>query len=114
MSMKKLAGLTLVGALAFGGIAQQAQARPQYSKAFATLYAANTAAVEAKCKVCHGDDKKVRNDYGMAVGKQLGEPKVMDVDKINAALKKTEEQKSSVEGKTYGDLLKAGMLPAKQ
>jgi hypothetical protein len=37
----------------------------------------------------------------------------MEVDKIKEALKKTEKGKSSVEGKTFGDLINDGKLPGK-
>jgi len=101
-----------VVAMAFG---PEAQARPDYlNKGFTPTYPALKAEIEtAKCGVCHGSDKKVRNDYGMAIGKALGEPKVTDVEKIKAALKKAEGEKSSVEGKTFGDLIKDGKLPGK-
>ena len=45
------------------------------------------AAKEAKCNVCHmGNDKKMRNAYGMAVGTALGEKNVADADKIKAGI----------------------------
>lgn len=93
----------------------QAQARPEYlNKGFTPAYPALKAEIEtAKCLVCHGSEKKVRNDYGMAVGKALGEKMVKDEEKIKAALKKAEGEKSSTEGKTFGDLIKSGKLPGK-
>jgi hypothetical protein len=38
--------------------------------------------------------------------------KEKDVAKIKEALVKVEKEKSSVEGKTFGDLLKEGKLPS--
>ena len=94
----------------------EAQARPEYlNKGFTPTYPALKAEIEtAKCGVCHFGEKKTnRNDYGKAFGEALGEPKVKDEEKIKAALKKAEADKSSVEGKTFGDLIKDGKLPGK-
>ena len=109
---KKLAGLAMAGALVLGGFVEQAQARPDYCKTFLGTYADNKAAAEAKCGICHPVmDKKERNAYAMAVGKALGAKNVKDADKIKEALKKAEGEKSAVEGKTFGDLIKEGKLP---
>lgn len=109
---KKLAGLATAVALVFGGFVGQAHARPDYCKAFLGHYAENKAAAEAKCGICHGKDKKERNNYGMAFGKALPAPNCKDEAKIKEALKKSEGEKSAVEGKTFGDLIKEGKLPA--
>ena len=71
-----------------------------------------------KCGVCHPtSDKKKRNDFGMALQKHLGKvpPKTgeTDVKKIEEAVVKTLKDKSSVEGKTFGDLVDDGKLPGK-
>lgn len=109
---KKLAGLAMAGALALGGFVEQAQARPDYCKAFIGHYAENKAGAEAKCGICHPVmDKKERNNYGAAFGKALGMKNEKDAEKIKAALKKVEGEKSAVEGKTFGDLIKEGKLP---
>lgn len=95
--------------------APDAQARPKYFNEFKAAYA-NVAeeADKQKCNVCHfGQEKKNRNDYGKALAEALGEKNVMDAEKIKAALKKAEGQKSSVDGKTFGDLIKEGKLPGK-
>jgi hypothetical protein len=91
----------------------EAYARPQYVKAFITEYPAlKTEAEAAKCGLCHPEEKKsVRNDYGKALGTALGEKNVKADDKLAEALKKSEKEKSAVEGKTFGDLIKAGKLP---
>jgi hypothetical protein len=95
-----------------------ASARPQYSKAFFETYPDNKAAAalegNAKCSVCHpGANKKMRNDYGESLGKLLGAKNEKNDMNVKAALKKNEAEKSSVPGKTFGDLLKAGGLPGK-
>lgn len=89
-----------------------AQARPQYNKAVASKYAKNAAVKKAKCGVCHPvKDKKKRNNYGVAVGKGLGKKNQKDPKIVGEALTKAEAQKSATKDKTFGDLLKAGMLP---
>jgi len=109
---KKLAGLAMASALAFGGIVEQAQARPNYCKEFIGHYAELKAAAEAKCGICHPVmDKKERNNYGAALGKAIGAKNEKDVEKIKAAMLKVEGEKSAVEGKTFGDLIKDGKLP---
>jgi len=57
-------------------------------------------------------NKKKRNNYGMALRKALGKKNVKKSDVIKKALKSIESGKSAVAGKTFGDLLKAGKLPA--
>lgn len=99
-------------AIASASFAPTAEARPNYNKEFWAYYPKLTAP-ENKCDACHGSEKKVRNDYGKAMGEALGEAKVTDVEKIKAAFKTAEEKKSSVEGKTFGDLIKEGKLPGK-
>jgi hypothetical protein len=112
----------LAGVLMFGGLlfvsSNEADGRPQYNKAFGDAYPDNKAvgelAANAKCTVCHvGANKKMRNDYGMALGKAIGAKDEKDAQKIKDALKKIEAEKSGTEGKTFGDLLKDGKLPGK-
>lgn len=94
---------------------QNVDARPGYAKVFKDTYG-NLAekADEAKCGVCHFGSKKTdRNDYGMAMTTALGVKNCKDDEKIKEALKKIEAEKSSTEGKTFGDLIKAGELPGK-
>ena len=110
------AGFTLLaGALAIISLVQlsdQAQARPQYFKAFAAMYPDFKVDAAVKCAVCHKPpDKKSRNDYGAAVGKSLGSKNQKDPDMINAALEKAAAEPSPTEGKTFGDLIKDGTLP---
>ena len=62
------------------------------------------------CNACHGKSKKKRNEYADAMMKHLDGKNVKDNDKIVEALKATEPE-GDVDGKTYGDILKAGELP---
>ncbi len=90
----------------------RSEARPQYSEAFKAGYPNVTAAATTKCAVCHSpESKKVRNVYGKSLEAALGAKNVKDAEAISAALKAAETKPSGVEGKTFGDLLKAGDLP---
>ena len=104
-------------------LAVQADARPDYKKAFEAHYKGNekvaAAAAEAKCNVCHyGKSKKNRNDYGKALSKllnkdiytELKSDKPALIEKATEALKKTEAAKKA-DGKSFGELLKGGSLP---
>ena len=111
-------GGVLVLAIAFVA-ATEADARPQYNKAFLGKYKKLTvAAKKAKCGVCHrkkkaGEKGKPRNDYGVAMGKLLPKKNCKVVAKIVEALVKTEKIKVAKDKKeTFGDRLKAGKLPA--
>ena len=119
--MKKLAksGLAAV-AVCLGLVVcmsvDSTQARPQYNKEFQSAYPnVADAAKEAGCGVCHpgpkGKDKKKRNAYGMAFEEGLGDEKNVKGDGIGKALEAAGKAKSSVEGKTFGDLIKDGKLP---
>jgi hypothetical protein len=101
----------VAGLVLFAG--SEAAARPAYCKTFIAEYPKVEAAKEAKCAICHpkADDKDVRNNYGQVLGKLVGENE-KDAAKIKASLKKAEGEKSAVPGKTFGDLLKEGKLPA--
>lgn len=105
--MKKFLIAFGAGALVLNFWLGSADARPGYMMAFKSTYPNVTAAETAKCNVCHApDNKKVRNDYGKALGEALGAANVKDEAQIKAALKKVEETK-----KEFGDKLKAGKLP---
>lgn len=88
-------------------------ARPQFVNPMKEEYPALADQIsQQKCGVCHFGSKKAnRNDYGKAMAEALGEKNLKDVEKIKASLKKIETEKSSVEGKTFGDLIKDGKLP---
>ena len=87
---------------------REAQARPGYMKQFTAKYPNVTDAATAKCNVCHfGDEKKNRNDYGKCFGAALPGANCKDNAKVDEALLKAESGKSA-DGKTFGELLKAG------
>ena len=74
-----LAACFVVAAM-FSGVAE---ARPAYNKAYIAKHGKN----EKKCGVCHPEkSKKVRNDYGKAMGKALGGKNIKDADAIKKAL----------------------------
>ena len=112
--------LTLVG---LGFSFQSASALPPFNKEWVAKY--NTpekpAFTEAKCNVCHaGESKKMKNEYGKAVGKYLTKAKYNEIKEDEAAAKKyiaeglaKAEAGKSASGKTYGEMLKAGLLPGK-
>lgn len=86
-----------------------AEARPQYKTAFDNAYKGKLEKVD--CKICHPkESKKIRNEYGQAVGKALGKANTKDVAKIKSALKKVEKESSS-NGKTWGELIESGTSP---
>ena len=139
--MKAAGFLLLGGIVTLSYWATQAQALPQFKKAFEEKYVTNStnAAFQATvrkegCSVCHvkGDnDKSHRNDYGKALAKFTGgtvkkdlaaakkaggdaayNAKLAEVLKtLDDAFTKVEAEKSP-SGMTYGDLIKAGKLPA--
>jgi len=117
--MKKLLALSGVMVLAIAFVAAtEADARPQYNKAFLGKYKNVKMAKKAKCNVCHrkkkaGEKGKPRNDYGTAMQKNLPAKNCKVVAKIVAALTKTEKVKVvKTKKETFGDRLKAGKLPA--
>ena len=119
MSRKTVVSLAAAAAVAclIGVAPKQAEARAQYNKAFKAMYEEkfeNQEDVQLKCNVCHGEggkNKKVRNAYAEDLFKELGDKNLKDDEKIKAALEATAKKDSQTEGKTYGDLLNAGVLP---
>ena len=95
--------------------ASDVQARPPYLAAFKAEYPALMEKADtAKCNICHfGDKKSNKNDYGMAYGGKLGAKNVKEEAKLKEALVAAAGEKSSTEGKTFGDLITAGELPGK-
>ncbi len=122
-SLKTLGRLVIAGTCVFSILAltsEEASARPKYAAVMTKTYpdlAKKHGGDNGKlsCTVCHPKDakekKKARNNYGVAVGKNLGKKNQTDEDKIKEALTKAEKEKSATEGKTFGDLIKAGELP---
>ncbi len=109
----------------FGIGALSAYGRAQYSKQFIEKYCdpksedANTkklaaAVATAKCNTCHVGTKKAdRNNYGKELSKLLGKNEKAK-DKIEKALDDAAQIKvddKDPNSKTYGDLLKEGLLP---
>ncbi len=129
-----LFAVVVAGATFLGLYVGTAQSRPQYMKAFSSMYVkpdgsaddkAFAAAVkDAKCQVCHeGEKKSNRNVYGKELAKVLkpadagadfrGET---DPAKINDALKKVADMHIDAKdpkSPTFGDLIKEGKLPGK-
>lgn len=109
----------VVAAALFVVTGSDALARPKYLMVLNSTYPdlAKKHGTDGKltCAVCHpsdnNKDKKIRNNYGTAVGKAVGKKNETMEDKIKEALTKAEAEKSATEGKTFGDLIKAGELP---
>jgi hypothetical protein len=95
-------------------VSRQAEARPQYLKAFSGKYSkVAEKAGQLKCGVCHGaggKNKKVLSDYGKALGNALGGKNVKDNGKIDESLDEVAKADAG-NGKTFGDLLDSGELP---
>lgn len=134
--MKRVALVTVCGAVVVCLAAGPVSALPQFKKDFADKYVegSNDAAFEetvkkAGCNVCHvkGEGKEVRNAYGEELAKLIpGDAKDRlakakengtedaEKEKLNKelaeAFKKVESMKSP-SGPTYGELLKAHKLP---
>jgi hypothetical protein len=117
--------VALVCMLVVGVGALSAHARQQYSKAFNEKYAdpnskdaavkkLATAIATAKCNTCHEGTKKTdRNRYGKELSKLLSKNEKAK-DKIEKALEdaaKIKVDEKDAKSKTYGDLLKDGLLP---
>jgi hypothetical protein len=117
--------MAIVCVIAVSVGALSAHARQQYSNAFKEKYCdpkSNDPAVKkliqavetAKCNTCHvGKTKKERNKYGEEIGKLLSKNE-KDKDKITKALDDVAKMKvddKDSKSKTYGDLLKEGLLP---
>ena len=112
--IKNFALLSLVVAVVAGLLCapNAAFGRALYCKTFIAEYKNVEEAKKTSCKICHvGESKKDRNDYGQALAKLI-QKEEKDGDKVKEVLKKVEAEKSSVEGRTFGDLLKDGKLPA--
>lgn len=99
-------------------------ARPEY-KARIEVVAKDMKGIEAikeaKCNTCHyGKTKKNRNDFGKALNKELndelykklkGGDKAEMEKKIDEAIKTALKEKGK-DGKTFGELIESGKLPA--
>ena len=115
----------LVVAVAAASASRPAFAIKQFFDEFKTMYvkadstdpaekALATAVETEKCNVCHvGKSKKERNAYGEALAGLLDKKEdAKNVDKIRQALEEVAALPSAVAGKTFGDLIAEGKLPA--
>lgn len=91
-----------------------AYARPLYMRGFSQEYQhIEPLTREAKCKVCHcKEEKRAINEYGEALAKALDAKNVKDRDVISKSIRDIEKEPSRVQGQTFGDLIRAGKLPA--
>ena len=134
--MKRVALVTLCGAVALCLVAGPVSALPQFKKDFTDKYiepagdeAFKDVATKASCNVCHvkGEGKEVRNAYGdelakliegsakdrLAAATEAGDgdaEKEKMAKELAEAFKKVETVKSP-DGSTFGDRLKAHKLP---
>lgn len=85
----------------------QAYAVKPFLDEFLKKYPDVKAAADVKCNVCHkGENKKMRNEYGMALGELLKKGDAKDTAKI---IKSMDDVAAA--NKKFGDNLKAGKLP---
>jgi hypothetical protein len=113
----------------FVGGLDRAEARPLYRSLFAKQYPdyKKNKEIKINCFVCHmkndkgKPDTKKRNNYGKTLRKQLtsegheiGPKGEKDKARIKEAIVKIEKEKSAIKGKSFGDLIKDGKLPATQ
>lgn len=124
--MYKLGASVLISIPALAALLASAEARMPYKDIFIDHYKANEAvaklASEVKCTICHDPKaKKIRNEYGKAVNKNLTKA---DFDmlkgdvaglqkKVLEALQAAEGEKNPA-GKTFGEVIKSGKLPAEK
>jgi hypothetical protein len=112
--------LTLAGAIVVSGF-QSAEARPQYRTQFIKQYpkVKENNSDSMNCLICHDakegsattPDTKKHNNYGTAL-KDVIEKNEKKPENMEKALKEIESKDSAIKGKTFGDLLKDGKLPA--
>jgi hypothetical protein len=125
--MKKVCACLVIVVVAGAVSVQSASALPPFNKEWMAKYKdgnSNSKFVEAvetaKCNVCHeGMSKKMKNEYGKTVGKYLTKAKYNEIKEDEAAAKKyileglqKAEGEKNGSGKTYGEMLKTGILPA--
>ena len=114
-------GLVLILSAVAACIPAPAFAIKQFSDEFAAVYVKEgtplaEAVATAKCNVCHvGESKKDRNAYGQALAERLDKKEdAKNVEKIRQALAEVAALPSAVAGKTFGDLIAEGKLPASE
>jgi hypothetical protein len=92
-----------------------ASARPKCMSTFNELYREHYARDlrAMQCTVCHRGEKKTDLwKYGETLSEALGAKNVKNPDAIQRALRDVESKPSAIRGMTYGDLIRAGRLPA--
>ena len=124
--MKKVCVYLALVAVVMGLSFESASALPPFNKEWIAKYKEGNGngkfveAVEtAKCNVCHeGTSKKMKNEYGKAVGKYLTKAKYNEIKEDEAAAKKyilegleKAEGEKNGSGKSYGEVIKAGGIP---
>src|SRR2546430_17681739 len=89
--MKKVCACLVLLVAGLGWRMQSASALPPFNKEWVAKYNSgdkNAAFSEAKCNVCHaGESKKMKNEYGKAVGKYLSKAKYNEVKEDEAKAK---------------------------
>ena len=86
--MRKLICVAVAGLLLASAFTGGADARPGYLKAFKSKYTKVAENNKLTCATCHpAKSKKVRNDYGKALGKSIAKNE-KDAKKIGEALDK--------------------------
>jgi len=114
LALVSVAGMAVI-ALVMCLTVEPVQARVKYSTEFKAAYPELKGVT---CFTCHDKDpesptsRKLRNAYGMALEQALGKKNVLDLAVIKAALAKAASEKSPENGKTFGDVIKEGKLPA--
>ena len=124
--MKKVCVCLVVALVAGCWLVPSASALPPFNKEWMAKYKEGNkngkfveAVDSAKCNVCHaGESKKVKNEYGKAVGKFLTKAKYNEIKEDETAAKKyiiegleKAEGEKAAGGKSYGEMLKSGQLP---
>lgn len=126
--MKTILWAITAGVITVAAAAPPATALLPFQRVWEAKYVAEnkdakfvSAAKAAKCNVCHDAQSKTRkdkNDYGKATGKYLTKADYDKLKKDVAAAKKyvlegleKAEAELAADGQTYGDKLKAGVLP---
>jgi len=97
-----------------------AVARPRYLSVFVSTYRSNYEATRVglrQCTVCHdrtSNDKYPTNNYGEAMAPAARKAKASGEteESIRNVLKEAESLPSAIDGKTFGDLIREGRLPA--
>jgi seryl-tRNA synthetase len=128
--MKRFLSFVVIATVCFASVPQSAFAIKPFNDAWNKYYVEESdnedfkkLAGESKCNVCHvdgQDKKKVRNEYGEALGKllkaadykgpRLKEEAEKVKEELEAAFKKVEEEKNKA-GETFKERLDKHLLP---